>query len=129
MDSKLLRPDRYLLVGSYKWKGRKLAEVLEQERVIDFYESDETTFKYLKYFGWTTKRNRIFMNENETLIRMFIAGVGFGTLTEAIAKPYLDSEKLFALNRGQAVEDPLALAWIPRPRKMDYFEAVVKAIK
>jgi DNA-binding transcriptional LysR family regulator len=129
MDSKLLKPDRYLLVASHKWKGRKLSEILEQERIIDFYESDNTTHNYLKFFNLLAKRERIFINENEALIRMFIAGVGFGTLTEAVAKPFIESGKLLPLNRGQALEDPLALVWYPRPQKMDYFEAVVKAIK
>jgi len=129
MDSKLLKPDRYILVASSKWKGRKLSEILESERVIDFYESDETTLKYLKHFELKASRDRLFINENEALIRMFSAGVGFGTLTESVAAPYLESGKLIALNRGQTIEDHLALVWYPRPRKMDYFEAMTKAIK
>ncbi len=129
MDSKLLKSDRYLLVASSKWKGRKLSDILENERIIDFYESDETTLKYLKKFDLKAARDRLFINENEALIRMFSAGVGFGTLTESVSEPYLQSGKLIALNRGQTIEDPLALVWYPRPRKMDYFEAVIKAIK
>lgn len=129
MDSKLLKPDRYVLVGSAKWKGRKLSEILESERIIDFYDSDDTTYKYLKHFNLIAKRDRIFINENEALIRMFAAGVGFGTLTESVALPYLKSGKLITLNRGQVVEDLLALTWYPRPRKMDYFEKVIRSIK
>jgi DNA-binding transcriptional LysR family regulator len=129
MDSKLLKPDRYLLVASHKWKGRRLSDILVNERIIDFYESDDTTFKYLSHFGMNAKRERLFINENEALIRMFIAGVGFGTLTESVAHPYLGTGKLISLNRGQAVEDPLALTWYPRPRKIDYFDAVIRAIK
>jgi DNA-binding transcriptional LysR family regulator len=74
-------------------------------------------------------RDRVFINENEALISKFSAGIGFGTLTESVAQPYLQSGKIIALNRGQTVEDPLALVWYPRPRKMDYFEALIKAIK
>ena len=48
MDSKQLKPDRYLLVSSSKWQGRQLNEILEKERIIDFYESDLTTLNYLK---------------------------------------------------------------------------------
>jgi LysR family transcriptional regulator (chromosome initiation inhibitor) len=129
MASKVLKPDRYLLVASAKWKGRKLAEILESERVIDFYESDQTTLNYFKHFGLKPGRERIFINENEALIRMFLAGVGFGTLTESVAAPHLESGKLIALNRGQAIEDALALVWYPRSKKMSYFEAVVKSIK
>ena len=129
MDSKILKPDRYLLVASSKWKGRKLSEILTNERVIDFYESDQTTLKYLKHFDLKASRDRLFINENDALVRMFSAGVGFGTLTESVAQPHLQSGKLIALNRAQTIEDPLALAWYPRPRKMDYFEAVIKAVK
>ena len=129
MSSKLLKPDRYLLVGSSKWKGRKLSDILETERIIDFYESDLTTSTYLKAFGLGSKRERLFINENEALIRMFVGGIGFGTLTESVAAPYLESGKLVTLNRGQSVEDPLALVWYPRPSKMEYFESVVRAIK
>ena len=131
MDSKVLKPDRYVLVASHLWKGRRINDILENERVIDFYESDQTTMGYLKHYGFETKamRSRLFINENEALIRMFIAGIGFGTLTDDIAAPFLRGGKLIALNRAQFLEDPLALIWYPRPRKMDYFEAIVRAIK
>lgn len=129
MDSKLLKPDKYLLVASHKWKGRKLSEILTCERVIDFYESDATTVRYLKKFDLKATRDRIFINENDALIHMFSAGVGFGTLTESVAAPHLKSGRLIALNRAQTLDDPLALVWYPRPRKMDYFEGIIKAIK
>jgi LysR family transcriptional regulator, chromosome initiation inhibitor len=129
MDSKVLRPDRYFLVASAKWRGRRLGEILEKERIIDFFESDLTTQRYLRQFGMEAKRERLFVNENEALIRLFLAGVGFGTLSESVAAPYLKSESLIALNKGQVMEDPLALVWYPRPRKMEYFEDLVKSIR
>lgn len=129
MDSKLLKPDRYFLVASAQWKGRRLADILDNERIIDFYESDQTTLRYLKHFDLRAARDRFFINENEALIRMFAAGVGFGTLTESVAQPHIQSGKLMALNRGQTLVEPLALVWYPRPQKMDYFDALVKAIK
>lgn len=129
MDSKLLKPDRYLLVASHKWKTRKLTDILEHERIIDFYELDETTLAYLRKFGLNAKRERLFINENEALIRMFIAGVGFGTLTESVAASYIKAGQLITLNKGQAYEDPLALVWYPRPRKVEYFDQVLRSIK
>jgi LysR family transcriptional regulator (chromosome initiation inhibitor) len=130
MDSKLLKPDRYLLVACPKWKGRRLQDIVEQERVIDFYESDRTTARYLTEFSLgRPARERIFVNENEALVRLFAAGVGFGTLTESVARPHLESGSLIALNKGQALEDALALAWFPRPRKMAYFEDLVRAVR
>lgn len=131
MTSKKLTSDKYLLVASPKWKGRKLQEILQEERVIDFYDSDSTTSKYLTRFGLENapRPERLFVNENEALIRFFEAGVGYGTLTESVARPFLESERLISLNRAQTMEDPLALVWYPRPFKMPYFEDLVRSIK
>jgi LysR family transcriptional regulator (chromosome initiation inhibitor) len=131
MDSKMLRPDRYLLVGSAAWKGRKLAEILQAERIIDFYESDRTTRNYLAEHKLEkgARKDRLYVNENPALIRLFQAGVGYGTLTESVAQPYLAEGSLIPLHRGHFMADPLALAWYPRPRKMPYFEELVRAVK
>jgi LysR family transcriptional regulator (chromosome initiation inhibitor) len=130
MDSKMLKPDHYLLVASAKWKGRKLQEILETERVIDFYENDETTTQYLKQYDLLKllKRSRIFVNENEALIRYFSLGIGFGTLTESVAESHIRSGRLISLNKGQTFDDPLALAWYPRRNKADYFLELIKSI-
>ena len=131
MDSKLLKPDKYLLVASSTWHKRPLDEILNQERIIDFDEGDQTTFQYLKKFGLekTKRPDRIFVNENEGLLRMFIAGLGYGTLTETIAKPHIESGKLIKLNRGQVLEHPLALVWYPRTQKADYLMDIIRSIK
>lgn len=131
MDSKLLKPDRYLLVGSSKWQRRSLSEVLEKERIIDFYESDMTTLNYLRKFNLEKSKrpDRLYVNNNSALIRMFAAGIGFGTLTEDIAQPFIDNGELLKLNRGQVFEDPLALTWYPRHEKPDYFQDIVRSIK
>lgn len=131
MDSKMLKPDRYILVASPKWKGRNLPELIASERVIDFYESDMTTFNYLKKFGYDDikRPDRLFVNENDALIRMFGAGVGYGTLTEDIAKHHIETGQLIKLNRGQVYEDPLALTWYPRPEKVGYFYDLIRSIK
>ena len=131
MDSKMLKPDKYILVASAKWKGRRLADILENERVIDFDESDPTSLYYLKKFGLISqlKRPRLFANNNEVIINLFRHGVGFGTLTQEIAKPYLDDGSLITLNSGSIMEDPLALAWYPRPEVPAYFKDLIQAIK
>lgn len=131
LDSKMLKPDRYLLVACAKWQGRQLREIIETERIIDFYERDATTLNYLNKFGLKDikRPDRLYVNENEALIRMFSAGIGYGTLTEDIAKPYLDNGDLIKLNRGQVFEDPLALAWYPRHQKVDYFHELIRSIK
>ncbi len=131
VDSKILKPDRYLLVGSARWKDKKLTSILEGERIIDFYESDDTTLKYLRKFNLDkfVRRPRLFVNDNATLIRLFIEGIGFGTLTTEVAKPLLDSGDLMNLNRGEVFEDPLALVWYPRPHKPEYFQNIIRSLK
>lgn len=131
LSSKVLKPDRYLLVASSDWKNRPLSEILENERIIDFYEKDSTTTDYLRKFDLQNRvgKSRLFINENEALIRYFILGIGFGTLTETVAKPFIDAGQLVRLNRGQVYEDELALVWFERSKSMDYFLDLVKAVK
>lgn len=131
MDSKMLKPDKYILVASKKWKGRKLSDILTSDRLIDFYEKDLTSLNYLKKFNLISelKKPRLFVNNNEAIIKLFCQGVGFGTLTQEIAKPHIDNGDLMALNSGSVMEDPLALAWYPRPEMPSYLKAIISTIK
>lgn len=131
MESKVLKPDRYLLVASPEWKGRRLGDILANERIIDFYENDETSRNYLRKFGFLSevKKTRLFVNENEALIYLFKVGAGYGTLTESVASPYLKNGELILLNKGQAMDDPLALLWYPRTQRSDYFSDIIRLIK
>ncbi len=131
MDSKRLKPDRYILVASPQWKGRRLTDLLENERVIDFNQEDPTTMNYLKKFKLSEllKKPRLFINNNETIVKYFSQGIGFGTLTQEIAKPYLEAGQLITLNGGAVLEDPLALTWYPRPQMPAYLKAIINSIK
>lgn len=131
MDSKRLKPDRYMLVATAKWRGRRLSDILENERLIDFDETDPTSVSYLKKFGLLAhlKRPRLFANSNEVIIQLFRRGVGYGTLTQEIAKPHLEAGHIVALNGGAVMEDPLALVWYPRPEMPAYFRDLVRAIR
>ena len=131
MDSKRLRPDKYVLVSSSRWKGRKLVEILENERVIDFDEGDQTTINYLKKFDLlrSMRQPRLYASNNEAIIKLFCRGIGFGTLTQEIAKSCLESGELVTLNGGSFMEDPLALVWYPRPQMPHYFKDIIGSIK
>lgn len=131
MDSKKLKPDRYVLVASPSWKGRRILDILENERVIDFDETDPTTLNYLKKFNLSgsLKRNRLYVNNNEAIIKLFCAGVGFGTLTQEIARPFLASGDLITLNGGAIMDEHLALVWYPRKETPSYFKAITNRIK
>ncbi len=131
MDSKLIKSDKYILVASSKWRGRRMSDILENERAIDFDETDPTTLNYLKKFDLISslRRPRVFVNNNEAIIKFFKLGAGFGTLTQEIAKPHIESGDLIALNGGAAMEDPLAIVWYPRTEMPEYFRAIVSSIK
>jgi LysR family transcriptional regulator, chromosome initiation inhibitor len=131
MDSKRLKPDKYVLVASPNWKGRKVHEVVKNERIVDFYESDETTTNYLKKFDLISeaKSDRIFANTNFALISLLKAGVGYGTLTQEVAATSISRGELITLNQSQVLEDPQALAWYPRKEMPLYFSRLVACIK
>lgn len=131
LDSKLLKPERYLLVGSHAWKKRKTADIVQQERIIDFDPSDRMSHDYLRKFGLLklAKTGRHFVNNNEALCSMFVQGLGYGVLTEEFARPWLETGKLIALNEGRALENKLALAWYPRAGMPTYFRALIQAIR
>lgn len=131
MTGKKIKADKYILVATSKWRGRKLIDILKNERIIDFEENDQTTLNYLKKFNLISHlgKNRLFANNNEAIIKLFCKGVGIGTLTQEIAKPYIDSGDLIALNSGSVMEDALALAWYPRPEMPGYFKSIIAAIK
>jgi LysR family transcriptional regulator, chromosome initiation inhibitor len=131
MDSKMLKSDKYILVAQAAWKGRKLEDIIRNERIIDFYENDLTTLNYLKMHDLVqfVGRPRLFVNNNSALIQLLIGGVGFGTLTQEIAAPYLASGELISLNRSQTFEDPGALIWYPRHHMSLYFKEIIRSIK
>lgn len=129
MESKRLAPNRYRLVGCREWKARPLDDILRKERMIDFYESDQTTLNYLRKYRLAAKagRARLYVNHNLPMVELLRAGIGFGTLTEETAAPHLKSGELVTLHPGK-LEEPLAMIWYPRPQMPAYFQAVVDAI-
>ena len=131
MDSKKLAPNRYIMVCTPKWKNRKLEDLLKNERVIDFYESDQTTLSFLKAAGLedASRRRRLYVNHNQAMIELLLAGVGIGTLTKELAKPYLESGALIQLQRQTVLQEALALVWYPRPQMPNYLKKIIDAIR
>jgi LysR family transcriptional regulator (chromosome initiation inhibitor) len=130
MESKVLKPEKYVMVATKKWGGRKLEEIIENERLIDFDPSDQTSFSYLRRFA-LSKAHRIerhFVNNNDALLTLFRTGAGYGVLSSEVAGPVLARGDLIALNGGKVLTSPIALAWYPRPQVPPYFQAVIDAI-
>lgn len=130
MDSKILRPDRYILVASSKWKSRKTLDIVKNERMIDFYDSDTTTKNYLAKYDFLkhAKAERIFANTNDALMSLIKAGVGYGTLTQEVASEAISKNELIVLNQKQVYEDQQALAWYPRKEMPLYFKKIIEAV-
>ncbi len=131
MHSKRLEPERYVLVGAPAWRGRSLNDILTTERLIDFDPSDQTSLSYLKTFDLyrsDSGSERHFVNNNDALIHLFHAGAGFGVLMQEIAAPHLARGDIILLNDGAVFESEAVLAWYPRPRMTEYFQALVRAI-
>ena len=130
MDSKLLKPESYVLVATKNWKNRILKDIVQNERIIDFNAKDSTTHNYLKKFHLLkfANPNRHFINNNEALLEMLEGGLGYGVLTKEFADLYLKRNNLILLNSGASLEHRLALAWYPRPQMPAYLKHIIDKI-
>lgn len=130
MACKILKPERYMLVGPAAWKKRKLSDIIKTERIVDYDPTDQMTFRYLKHFHLLeyVRHDRHFANRTESLAEMLIAGFGYGLLTMEFSKSYVNSGELILLNAGKIYENAIALAWFARSEPPKYFAALVQAI-
>lgn len=130
MATKLLKPEKYVLVAPTKWKGRKLADIVENESIIDFDPADKITYSYLKQYGLfdKAKHDRYFANQTNAVARLTAQGIGYTSLTQEFAKPYVDRGELIILNKNQTYEHQMLLAWYERPEPPAYFTAIIEAV-
>lgn len=130
MESKLLQPEHYVLVCTSAWKKRKLKEIIQSERIVDFDPADQLTFNYLKHFDLFDfmQHDRHFANRTESIVALLVAGCGYGLLTTEFSKPYVEREELIILNAGKIYQNKIALAWYTRPEPPTYFSALINAI-
>jgi LysR family transcriptional regulator (chromosome initiation inhibitor) len=130
MQSKLLKPEHYVLVCSTQWKGRKLDDILQNERIIDYNSTDQMTFNYLNQFNLvkTIYSKRHFVNRTESIATMIAKGYGYGVLTKEFSETYVQSGQLMILNSGKIYENILALAWYERPEPPAYFSTLLDSI-
>jgi DNA-binding transcriptional LysR family regulator len=131
LDSKRVKPVEYLLVSTPDWKGRRLKEILETEKLLAYHAGDTTGVDYLQTFDLLEhfKRTKFCVSENITLIRLLELGLGFGVLPREIAEPLVHDGKLALLNQGRAHKIHFALAWYPRREMPDYFREIVRMIQ
>lgn len=130
MQAKVLKPEHYVLVGSYAWKNRKLLDILKTERIIDYDPADQMTFNYLKHFNLFDYANpdRHFVNRTNSMATLLVNGCGYGVLTSEFSKPYIGNQQLTLLNSAKVFENTMALAWFSRHEPPKYFSALIDAI-
>lgn len=131
LDSKVLKPERYVLMGPKSWKKRPLLDIIKNERIIDFDPSDKMSFHYLKKFKLLdqAKTERHFVNNNESLANLIELELGYGVFTLEFAERFLNRCNVILLNEGKVLECPMAIAWYPRPLSPSYWSALVRAIQ
>lgn len=130
MQFKLLKPEQYVLVGPAAWKGRKLKEIIRNERIVDYNPADQATFDYLKQYDLfaEAQHGRHFANRTDSLASMVIDGLGYTTLAKEFVRPYLDRGQMILLNHSKTYEVQSALTWYERPEPPAYFTAMIEAI-
>ena len=130
MQSKSLIPENYVLVGSKKWKGRKLIDIIKNERIIDFSPADNMTFTYLKYFDLFSQaqHGRHFVNHPEAIANLISAGNGYSVLEKSFIEPLVKKGDLILLNRGKVYANEISLAWYKRPQLPNYLQALINNI-
>ncbi|MFH2006196.1 MAG: LysR family transcriptional regulator [bacterium] len=131
LDSKLLRPARYILVGPVAWSGRELRDVVRQERIVDFNEADDATHRYLERHRLLrhARRDRHLANNTDALAALVAAGHGYSVLSEDFAQPLLAGGQLIDLNPGKHLRIDFALAWYPRHAMPAYFASLIEEIQ
>lgn len=130
MAYKELEPEQYVLVASASWKGRRLNDIIKNERIIDYNADDKITFNYLRLHGLfdLASHRRYFINQTENLALLVMAGMGYTTLTAEFAEPYVKQGRLIILNKAKRYNVRPILAWYNRPEPADYFKEIIAAI-
>ena len=130
MACKKLKPEQYVLVGAYAWKGRRIHDIVTNERIIDFTPEDMLTYHYLKQYGLfdDARHSRYYINRTDDIAYLVSQGVGYSVLTKEFAEPYVQSKQLIILNQAKMYNVQPVLAWYDRPEPPQYFSAIIDAI-
>jgi DNA-binding transcriptional LysR family regulator len=129
-DSRKIKPERYILVGPTKWRQRELAEVVAEERIIDFDATDDMTFAWLRKHGLRKRviLERHFLNNTDALAAMVAEGAGYSVLSAEFARDLIAEGKICDLGQGRYIDYPLALAWYPRKHLPPFWQELLRAL-
>jgi LysR family transcriptional regulator (chromosome initiation inhibitor) len=132
MDSKIIRAERYILVGPLAWKSRGLNEIVKNETIIDFDQNDTYTFDFLEKFNLKAdiSTSRRYVNNTDALASMVTSGAGYSVLAEELAIDLINRKMLVDLMPGKFLDNAnMCLAWYPRPEMATYFREIIQVLK
>jgi DNA-binding transcriptional LysR family regulator len=130
-DSRLLKPEKYVLVGPPAWAKRPLADIVAAERIVDFDPSDEMTLHWLEKKGLREKAraDRHFADNTDALASLIVLGCGYSVLAADFAKPFVARGELAVLAGGATLDFEIALAWYPRKHPPPYWAKILSAVR
>lgn len=132
MDSKIIKPERYILVAPYSWRNRKIKDIIKNEAIIDFDENDDYTLNFLQSHNLLEEgpKKRHFVNNTDALTSLIALEGGYSVVAEDLALEFIKKKQLCQLlpSKHTDLED-ICLAWYPRPHMPDYFFDAIKALK
>lgn len=131
LDSRLLKAERYVLVGPPAWAKRPLADIVQTERIIDFDPTDRMTQIWLEKHGLLAKAraDRHFVNNTDALAFLVAQGLGYTVLAAEFARPLLAAGELAVLGGTKHFDYEIALAWYPRKHPPPFWNALLAAIR
>jgi LysR family transcriptional regulator (chromosome initiation inhibitor) len=131
LESRILKPERYVMMGCKAWKNRSVADVVKTERMMSFNPYDEVPARYLQKFRLLehVRSDRYFLNSNEGLALLIQNGIGYGVLTLEFAEKFLERCDLVLLNDRKTYDQPMAIAWYPRPEGPEYWRDLISSFR
>ena len=130
LDSKLLEPEIYIMVGPYSWKNRDIKDILKNERLVDFNYGDKVTLGFLKKYKIEHLANKEghYVNNTDGLVSLLTIGRGYSVLSKKFVDPFIKSKQLAHLLPDKYTKMDFALAWYPRKEMPKYFKELIKQI-
>ncbi len=130
LDSKVLEPEIYVMVGPYSWKNRDIKDILKNERLVDFNYGDKITLGFLKKYKIEHLANKEghYINNTDGLVSLLTIGRGYSVLSKKFVEPYIKSKQLIHLLPDKHTQVDFALAWYPRKEMPKYFKELIKQI-
>ena len=130
LDSKVLEPEIYIMVGPYAWKNRDIKDILKNERLVDFNYGDKVTLGFLKKYKIEHLANKEghYINNTDGLVSLLTIGRGYSVLSKRFVEPYIKNKQLVHLLPDKHTKIDFALAWYPRKEMPKYFRELIKHI-